>query len=352
MRSFLKYQQKGNSNETKLQKHARFCEKYFCIFNSNAPPISQNSNTPNNHPLLSILIPTYNRLSQLKRAVDSVLSQNYNNEFCGKVELIVQDNCSTDGSFEYLQSIKNPLLKAYQNPQNLHLYGNMVAPLKNANGKFVMYLTDDDYLMPRSLHKILAILQEDNYDYIRLNLITFLEKSIGAFVHRNFTKILTSNTATTQELASMLLSAHILTGNIYRKSRIDLKMIEQARDDEIKRWFAYVVLSIAMADNMLFVPDVMIMHTWENELFWDGEECSDDYKKYSVVTDALYRVFAESNLDSALKRAIFIIEDPNIKLYPYTMQFLTKRDIFKANIRRSIIKNGVKFKKMVKRIIF
>ena len=281
-----------------------------------------------------------------------MLSQNYNNEFCGKVELIVQDNCSTDGSFEYLQSIKNPLLKAYQNPQNLHLYGNMVAPLKNANGKFVMYLTDDDYLMPRSLHKILAILQEDNYDYIRLNLITFLEKSIGAFVHRNFTKILTSNTATTQELASMLLSAHILTGNIYRKSRIDLKMIEQARDDEIKRWFAYVVLSIAMADNMLFVPDVMIMHTWENELFWDGEECSDDYKKYSVVTDALYRVFAESNLDSALKRAIFIIEDPNIKLYPYTMQFLTKRDIFKANIRRSIIKNGVKFKKMVKRIIF
>lgn len=281
-----------------------------------------------------------------------MLSQNYNGEFDDKIELVVQDNCSTDGSFEYLQSIKNPLLKAYQNPQNLHIYGNMVAPLKKANGKFVMYLTDDDYLMPRALHKILALLQEDKYDYIRLNLITFLERSIGAFTHRNFTKILTSNTATTQELASMLLSAHILTGNIYRKSRIDLRAIEQARDDEIKRWFAYVVLSIAMADNMLFVPDVMIMHTWENELFWDGEECSDDYNKYSVVTDALYRVFAESSLDSALKRAIFIIEDPNIKLYPYTRQFLTKRDIVKANIKRSIIKNGVKFKKMVKRIIF
>ena len=281
-----------------------------------------------------------------------MLSQNYNGEFDGKIELVVQDNCSTDGSFEYLQSIKNPLLKAYQNPQNLHIYGNMVAPLKNANGKFVMYLTDDDYLMPRALHKILALLEEDKYDYIRLNLITFLEKSIGAFTHRNFTKMLDSANSTTQELASMLLSAHILTGNIYRKSRIDLKAIEQARDDEIKRWFAYVVLSVAMADNMLFVPEVMIMHTWENELFWDGEECSDDYKKYSIITDALYRVFAESSLDFALKRAIFIIEDPNIKLYPYAKQYLSNSDIFKANIRRSIVKNGVKFKKMVKRIIF
>ncbi|MGX2982254.1 glycosyltransferase family 2 protein [Helicobacter sp. 23-1045] len=303
-------------------------------------------------PLLSILIPTYNRLSQLKRAIDSILSQNYNNEFDGKIEVIVQDNASTDGTFAYLQTLKNPLLKIYQNPQNLHIYGNMVAPLKNANGKFVMYLTDDDYLLPHSLRKIVALLENTKYDYIRLNLITFFEKSISASIHRSIPKMLDSANATLPQLASMLTSAHILTGNIYRKERVSLEMIEEARDDEIQRWFAYVVLSTAMVENMAFIPEVLIMHTWENELFWDGEECNGDYNKYSVVTDGLYKVFAESALSDDLKRAIFILEDPNIKLYPYTTKYLTKSDIFKANMRRSIIKNGVKFKKMVKNIVF
>lgn len=303
-------------------------------------------------PILSILIPTYNRLSQLKRAIDSVLSQNYNNEFDDKIELIVQDNASTDGTFDYLQTIKNPLLKAYQNPQNLHIYGNMVAPLKNANGKFVLYLTDDDYLLPRSLHKILALLQECKYDYIRLNLITFYEKSIMAHIHRNITKTLDSNNAGLTQFAQMLTSSHILSGNIYRRSKIDIKELENARDDNIKRWFAYVVLSTAMADNMLFIPDVLIMHTWENELFWSGADYNDDYNKYDVITDSFLFVLAESNVSDELKRAIFLELSPNTKLYPYTKKYLTNSDIFKADLRRKIIKNGVAFKKMVKKLVF
>lgn len=303
-------------------------------------------------PILSILIPTYNRLSQLKRAIDSVLSQNYNNDFSDKIELIVQDNASTDGTFDYLQTIKNPLLKAYQNPQNLHIYGNMVAPLKNARGEFVLYLTDDDYLLPRSLHKILAFIQSHSYDYIRLNLITFYEKSINALIHRSIPNPIDTNNATLGEIATFLTSSHILSGNIYRRSKIDIKELENARDDELKRWFAYVVLTTRMIDNAYFYNEVLVMHTWENELFWSGADYSDDYNAYNVITDSFNFVLADSHLNRELKRAVFLELAPNVKLYPYTRDYLTSGDIFRAKLRRSITKNAIAFKKAIKKLVF
>ena len=50
-----------------------------------------------NNPLVTIYMPTKNRLGLLKRAVDSVLWQRYKN-----IELIVVDDASTDGTQAYL----------------------------------------------------------------------------------------------------------------------------------------------------------------------------------------------------------------------------------------------------------
>ena len=55
---------------------------------------------PNDSPLVSIYIPTYNRLDILKRAIRSVLDQSY-----AKLELIVVDDCSTDSTNEYLEDL-------------------------------------------------------------------------------------------------------------------------------------------------------------------------------------------------------------------------------------------------------
>ncbi|TKZ30921.1 glycosyltransferase family 2 protein, partial [Brachyspira catarrhinii] len=50
------------------------------------------------YPLVSVLIPTYNRKLLLKRALDSVLNQTYKN-----IEIYVTDNASTDGTLEFIQ---------------------------------------------------------------------------------------------------------------------------------------------------------------------------------------------------------------------------------------------------------
>ena len=51
---------------------------------------------------LCIYITTYNRVQYLKLAIDSILNQSYDN-----FTLIILDNCSTDGTYEYVLSLKD-----------------------------------------------------------------------------------------------------------------------------------------------------------------------------------------------------------------------------------------------------
>ncbi len=62
---------------------------------------------------VSVIIPTYNRVEQLRHSVNSVLSQSYN-EF----ELIIVDDASTDHTEEYVKSIKDNRIVYYRMPSN------------------------------------------------------------------------------------------------------------------------------------------------------------------------------------------------------------------------------------------
>lgn len=92
--------------------------------------------------LITIYIPTFNRLELLKRSIDSVLNQTYSN-----IELIVVDDCSTDGTQDYLKEIssKDGRVKYFFKEKNSGACVSRNIAIRNAEGYFITGLDDDDF---------------------------------------------------------------------------------------------------------------------------------------------------------------------------------------------------------------
>ena len=92
-------------------------------------------------PLVSILIPVYNRKEIVKQAINSALAQEYKN-----IEIIIVDNCSTDGTYEELQKCygDDGRIKLYQNDTNIGPVNNWRVCLEKATGKYIKILWSDD----------------------------------------------------------------------------------------------------------------------------------------------------------------------------------------------------------------
>ena len=105
--------------------------------------------------LISVVIPTRNRLELLKSALQSVYNQTHT-----RLEIIVVDDSSEDGSQEYLTQLSNEgVVKYYRNE---HPQGGAITRnrgIKEASGEFIAFLDDDDEWMPQKLEKQVRLFQ-------------------------------------------------------------------------------------------------------------------------------------------------------------------------------------------------
>ena len=92
--------------------------------------------------LVTIYIPTFNRISLLKRAIESVQNQTYSN-----VEIIIVDDCSTDGTHDYLKEVVNQdsRVKYFLKEKNSGAPISRNIAIQNATGTYITGLDDDDY---------------------------------------------------------------------------------------------------------------------------------------------------------------------------------------------------------------
>jgi glycosyltransferase involved in cell wall biosynthesis len=95
-------------------------------------------------PLVSILIPTFNRCHLLQKALRSALSQSYSN-----LEVIVCDNASTDGTESLMQDVASAdkRVRYVRNSENIGPIANWRKCLDLAVGHFCIILSDDDFFL-------------------------------------------------------------------------------------------------------------------------------------------------------------------------------------------------------------
>lgn len=105
------------------------------------------------NPKVTIAIPTRNRSKLLKRAIQFVLKQTYEN-----YELIIVDNASTDNTKKVVKSFKDRRIHYQKNKKNLGIIKNWNKCIKYARGKYLNIFHDDDVIYPTFIEEAVLAL--------------------------------------------------------------------------------------------------------------------------------------------------------------------------------------------------
>lgn len=107
-------------------------------------------------PLVSVIIPTYNRPDYLKQAITSAVKQTYRN-----IEIIVSDNCSPESPETLVKSFGDSRIRFFRHTKNVGMFPNQMNAFKMAQGKYVASLHDDDMWNEDFLEKLVPPLEEN-----------------------------------------------------------------------------------------------------------------------------------------------------------------------------------------------
>ncbi|MDJ0744920.1 MAG: glycosyltransferase [Xenococcaceae cyanobacterium MO_167.B27] len=104
---------------------------------------------------VSVIIPAYNGAVYIREAIDSVLAQDYSN-----YEIIVVDDGSTDNTQEVVSQYRDRVSYIYQDNQGVAQARNR--GLECAEGKYIAFLDQDDFFLPKKLSEQVAMLEQDD----------------------------------------------------------------------------------------------------------------------------------------------------------------------------------------------
>lgn len=110
------------------------------------------------NPLVSVIMPVYNSEKYIECAVNSIINQTYDNW-----ELILVIDCPTDGTVEIIKSLNlDSRIKVFYNDENKGIAYSRNRAIKEACGKYVALLDDDDIATPWRL--------EEQVNYLEANI--------------------------------------------------------------------------------------------------------------------------------------------------------------------------------------
>jgi glycosyltransferase involved in cell wall biosynthesis len=137
-------------------------------------------------PLLSIIIPTRERISALKYTLAAVLALRNEN-----FEILICDNLSNDGTRELVVGYDDPRLHYSCSDTRLTMPQNFERGLRLASGEYITMIGDDDLFIEENLELALAGALKNNCDLVYWNRCAFfwgeypIENQAGKFFISN-----------------------------------------------------------------------------------------------------------------------------------------------------------------------
>lgn len=197
-----------------------------------------------NTPLVSVVIPTYNRAEYLREALDSALTQTYSS-----LEVIVTDDGSTDGTDALVASYDDPRVRYRRNPTTLGQTMNNREGFRAAQGKYVANLHDDDRWSPNFLASLVPALE--THDDVTIAFCDHWVMDADGSIRKDLTDLNTAHFRRDQlapglhlpfyRIALLDLSIPTVMGAVMRRSALPLDAFTDDVDPIYDLWMSYLL---------------------------------------------------------------------------------------------------------------
>jgi abequosyltransferase len=237
--------------------------------------------------MIDILIPTYNRYSNLQKNLRLLDAQFAMDSLFDKYRVLISDNCSPDDSFERLLALLPSLnlnCKVFRQSANCGLEKNSLFLLSESSADFFLYLGDDDYLPSGYL----------KYLYQKVNLTPGLACIIPGYSVLNTDGSVTSGRRSRPErqyppgfITTLALShyGHQLSGILCRRDGI-FERYTANKDLRNLYPFIYFVAFNALRGTVIYSPFYSVTITVGNIKDWRYDNSgllTDVAKNYKIL---------------------------------------------------------------------
>ena len=203
--------------------------------------------TMNKQPLLSICIPTWNRVKFLSISLESFLGHFSDLADSSELELIVSDNCSEDETPEVVNSYigKGLPISYYRHEKNKGAAANFLYCMNIAKGKYILLLGDDDILKSRSIKFILDQLRGKDYGLVHIHV--FDDMNMKTKVYDNAEEF----------LCKVSFWITFMSGSIFRKDIVDEIEPQKYINTHLLQVPYYITSAVSKKENLIISENIM-----------------------------------------------------------------------------------------------
>lgn len=235
-------------------------------------------------PLLSVIVPVYGTEKYLKRCLDSILLQSYNN-----IEVIVVDDCSPDNSSEIIRTYceRDQRVHMIKHEKNRGLFQARVTGADRAIGKYIAFVDSDDHISIDFYRELICRAEEGNFDIVAGN--TMRETQDGKLSQYTLHKICFSNEALYGE--EVRNSYYFQEGSCYAWHTIWNKLYRKVLWDKCSPEYHKVTNHLIMTEDVAF-SSLLFYHA-ESFTHVDSASCYFYFANETASTNAENVSFAK-----------------------------------------------------------
>lgn len=247
-------------------------------------------------PSVSVIIPAYNSAHYIKECVHSVLTQTYQN-----FEIIVVDDGSTDNSVQIISHFasKDARIRVFR---QVHCGVGQARNLglRNARGKYILFLDADDVLHPKCLGIALATAKKYAASFVVWNYVSFT--TVPAFAQLEDKPLDMHFTANPIMLGSAIVH-YVVWGKLYKKDLLkDIKFDNEYVFEDLP--FIYAVL--AKKPSTVLLNTALYGYRNAPESLSNQPFCVEHIQACYHAISSIINLYSKPNLH---KEALFLKQD-------------------------------------------